>query len=83
MGLACEGSPKVVLFTTEFQLVNTPRFKTLVASILTSRLNGFISRNVRDIELFKLNVFGPVIEFLRAVPQAPALGAVNAAGFKN
>jgi hypothetical protein len=82
MGLVCDGNPKVVLFTTEFQLVNTPRFNTFVASIFTSRLNGFINRNVRDIELFSLKVSGPIMEFRRAVPQAPAVGAEKAATFK-
>jgi hypothetical protein len=62
--------------------VNTPLFKTFVASIRTSRFHCFIIRNVRDIDEFRLNVFGPVIEFLRAVPQKPAVGAENAPGFK-
>jgi hypothetical protein len=55
--LADTGFPKVVLFGTHvvFQAVNVPWFSRFVASIRTSRLNGFRSRNVRDIEPFKLN----------------------------
>ena len=83
MGFTEAGSPNVVLFTTEFQLLNTPRFNMFVASSRTSRFEFFIILNVRDIDEFKLNVSGPSIEFRRAVPHAAALGAVYAAGFKN
>ncbi len=57
MALTDSGFPKGVLVDTHdvFHAVKTPWFSRFVASIRTSRLNGFRSRKVRDIEPFRLN----------------------------
>jgi hypothetical protein len=93
MALAAAGSPNRGLFKTGFkagfaefkvvfQLVKTTWFSRFVESTRRSRLYRSFNRKVRASEVLKVNVLGPVIEFLRASPHWPARGAVYAAAFR-
>jgi hypothetical protein len=66
-----------------FQLGNVTWFSALIASSRKSALMRSLNRNVRAIDALRVNCPGPVIEFLPALPQCPAAGALTAAGLRN
>src|ERR1700750_2535342 len=80
IALAAAGSPKRGLFTAGFmagfetgfnvvfQLVKTTWLSRFVESTRRSRLYRSFNRKVRASDTLKVNVFGPVIEFLLASP---------------
>ena len=80
IALAAAGSPKSGLveakvdpgldtgFKVVFQAVKTTWLSRFVESTRTSRLYRSFNRKVRASDALKVNVFGPVIEFLLASP---------------
>jgi hypothetical protein len=94
IALAAAGSPKRGLFkagfmdgfeagfNVVFQLVKTTWLSRFVESTRRSRLYRSFIRKVRASDALKVNVLGPMIEFLRASPHWPARGAVYAAAFR-